>query len=827
MRKILSTILLGFIAFNLFTYSFGTSNESSSTDNDNRSIIEKAIYTHMYNLRYDTIKQYCKTYYATDVTNEQIDSAILNLAKKNDNTKISGGSFLLTYAQLDMRFNQMLWPATHNSFANDFDGEKVVSNYLSKEETGDLNLNIDGAGNNVCTENHRISIEDQIKRGIRCIDIDLGPRMNLGDTIADGIKSLIENAFEKGWQGFKSLFGKAKKPTWDWTDVLGNIDADWSIIECYHRIGFMGRTSINKISNDIKDFLDDNPNEIMVVRVSDLYDGAFGNLDTNDDKFYHLIDKYLENLNEHGLLSQVANYYGDDSTATDKRHEYMFYPGDNFNGKSMQEWPMLKDMILQNKRLVIVLPTYNKIKGDSRTNVKNTDNGSFTDPPGGSEKPYKFSAERININDDQIKSLNEAPHRLLKIDPISDEGVKAGSLEAGKQNNNGRRIYDMVNDYNKILAYKGVNRVVNFVGLDYFFGDKHKDGNRSVDVVDAANRINYENSGLSWNTVTEVDGKSYFNYLSKSKNLGINKYIINAKSDIPDTHPLKFIDKNVWTGTESQNIQGKHVSIIFSKDVMIDGVKLNFFSYEDTVPFEVKITKDGVESSVGVFEIKQDRLSDWYHIPLNGSYQGNKVTLYFKGDRGIHLKEVGFSGSQVKSLVNTDNLVPIDDTFVKWGDKKKYNYHSDQYNINNLEMYSGKTGKSTFMKFDMEPYKSPDKELQKAYLRFKVSDVGSKIDIHIREDRDATDWNETELTGNIAKNFDDHKDVNDFHIQSDGYVKVDVTDAIKNYINSTDQDNKMTFRIYTNSGDWFVIKSSESDTPPIVDLVYKPVEVAN
>ncbi|WDV47010.1 hypothetical protein PV797_04740 [Clostridiaceae bacterium M8S5] len=796
---------------------------------DDSSVIIDAIMHEKGNLRYDAIKNYIKTNESIDVTDDQINEAFTELANRKDTTSITKTSFLLTLGMLDKHFNDMLWPATHNSFSNDPDGDADISNYLSKEEVDDLGLGIVEAGSTINTENHKLSIRDQLGRGIRMIDVDLGPRMITTKTITGGIGSLIKNAFEKAWEGFKSIFTGGKKPKWDWKDILGDIKVDWNIVESYHRIGFFGRTSINTINNSIKDFLDNNPNEIAVIRVSDLYDGVFGTLNTDDDRFYYLIDKYIDNLKSNGLLSQVINYYGDDNVAWDKRHEYMFYPGDNFHDKTMKEWPALKEMVLQNKRLVLILPTYNKIKGDPSTSVKNTDNTSFSNPSGGSDKPYKASIAHLIFDDKKAEEYKNAPYRVLKIDPINDDNIPAGSYEAAKQNNNGRRIYDLVKEFNKRMKDAGVNRVVNFVGLDYFMGDKSKGGIRDVDVVDAANRINFENIGLSWETMKTLNKNLYWNYFNRDE-IYINQDIKSAETNIDGHKGIEFIDKNVWTGTESQNIKDKYLKVEFNNNVIISKVYLNFFSYTDTVPFEVKIKKDdGTEYDIGRFEFKQNRLSDWYEIPVEGDYEASEVIIYFRGTAGLHFKEVAFKGGRPSNKwgeYKTENIVPVADSYVLWGDHIGKNYHYDDYRRNNLEMYkSSINARHVFMKFDMSPLRTPTKDIFKAYLVFDVTDVGSNVDIVVKEDRDAIDWQEDTLTGNIAKHWDDNKDVKSFRIQSNGYVKVDITDGIKNYLASTDQDNLMTFRIYTNSGDWFVIKSRHTSDKPKLEILYKDVKV--
>lgn len=828
MKNKIKKIVVMFLCIMMFSNLFITNYTFAQTNRDD--IIRNAVLTNKNYLRYDSIISTCNKNGLTDVSKNEIDNAIHYVADNNGKVRISDQSFLMTMSMLDNRYNEMLWPGTHNSFTNDADGDP---NYVSIKDANNLSKNIVEAGNIASTENHAISIKEQLNRGIRCIDIDLGPKQTVDGLLGGAVNGLLKEISGAivdsakyvgdkiaGW--FTGHDSHPSKPKFDINSVKGSLKEDFNYVYSYHRIAFMGTTKVSTIIDSIKDFLNENPNDVVTLNISDIYQAfEYIKLDKNNSNAYKLFNLFMKKLDEAGLLRQTANYFGDGHNVTNSTyHEYLLMAGESLHGNSMDEWPLLSDMILNNKRLVIITPTMFRDRNDSKA-YKNMEVISFNDPKPGEDKPYRVSPENLNLNIDNIKNY---PSRLTKVHAFCDQNKPAGDINAGFQNNNGRRVYDLVNTINNKLKENNVKRVLNFYWVDYFLGDKYKGGVRDIDIVDGANRINFEQQGYNWNDIITIDKKLYWDYFDMGTNRTINDYIESATTDIDGHNGYEFIDKNVWTGTESQNVKNKSIVVKLNKEAMINKLYVNYFAYEDEVPIEILLKTGGTSYNVGIKSIKQDRLHDWYSYNLDSYYKADEIKIIFRTDKSIHIKEVALGGTDCNNSYLSKTLLPEDDTFVKWASKSKYNYHKDNYNINNLEVYDGAEDKAAFLKFDMKDFKSLTRKVKKAYLSFKVADINKKVTLKLCEDRDATNWKDTELTGNIAKNFDKHVCTKSMNIQSDGYVKFDVTDQINDYINGSDKDKKMTYRIYTTTNEWFVVKSSETDTPPRLEIYYEEVD---
>lgn len=811
----------GILTLSILLQLFSVQQVVASGNRD--EVIRDAIMSNMELLRYETIMDTCERDGISNVTETEIREQITYLAETEGMTRISDQSFLMTMSMLDDDYDSILWPATHNSFANDPDGDP---NYLSIEDADDMAQGIFDLGQKVSTENHTLSMKEQLNRGIRCIDIDLGPRQSVNGLIGGGIEGFFEELGDTILDVIDNIFGDGDKPSFDIGDVNDNIDLDWNKVDTYHRIAFMGTTRVSKVTDALKDFLDENPNDIVTLRISDMYKGVDTiRLGDNNSRAYELLNKFMKTLDDEGLLDQMANYYGEGQDVnSDNYHEYILNAGENAHGTSMDKWPSLGEMIMSNKRFIIITPTMYRMRGEGEA-YKNTETVSFDKPSSGSDKPYKVSPARISLSDSKVQSLLDNPGRLIKVDAFGDDGKPAGDKGSSNQNNDGRRFYDLAVAYNDLLDDKGVDKVLNFFHVDYFLGNESKGGNQEVDIVDGANRINFEKQGYTWEDVQTIEEDLYWDYFDKESSFTINEYITSAWTDIDGFTGDDFIDQNVWSGTERQDIEGNILRVDFQDEVMVNKLYLNFFAYNDTVPVEVKLRQDGTLYNVGIKSIKQDRLNSWYAYDLNGLYKADQVEITFRTDELIHVKEVAFGGYRVNGNLESTTLTPEADTFVKWANKSGYNYHSDPYDINNMQVYDGEENKATFVKFDMTEFQSPTKEVKRAYLSFRVEDVNKKIKLKLREERDANDWKETELTGDKAADFDHHVFNKEKYVKTNGYVKFEVTDQLLDYLDSSDSDNKMTYKMSTDTNEWFVIKSRETNTPPQLEILYKEVEL--
>lgn len=293
---------------------------------DVNEVITEGVSDNKNALRIENIRQYCISKGFEDVTKEQIIETINELAGRNYKAVINDSPFLMTVSLLNKKLDDLVWPKTAKSYANDTDGTRIVTNYISQNECNRLYL--DNKDDSICTQVQKLSISEQLEAGIRCIELDIGPRMNLKQ-----IKSA------------KAI-------------DMNNVTIDWDIVDCYNRNGLLGRTSIKSIIKSVQEFITTNPNEVLMININNIYDGK-GAVLKKDDKYYNEIQiKFLEILKKEGLLSQAINYMGDDNTVGNDLLARIMYPGKKLEETQISEWPKLSELILNDKRIVIILPEY-------------------------------------------------------------------------------------------------------------------------------------------------------------------------------------------------------------------------------------------------------------------------------------------------------------------------------------------------------------------------------------------------------------------------------------------------------------------------------------
>lgn len=292
--------------------------------------------------------------------------------------------------------------------------------------------NVDGSGYTYLfyggTQNHDLGIRQMLDRGIRYIEVDIG---------------------NSGWLG---------------RDVA-----------CYHRIAALGKTEVSAVAEAVRGFLEENPNEFVYLRICEAYEGGLSVADVQagTEEYESLVERFMEEIRKAGLLDQVSNYYGSlDSVDINA----MMKPGKTYEGREMESWPTLKEMIQSGKRLII------EAKEINSTVVQ-------AEPPANQEHGNVFSVAPQMWGDE---------NSFVVISQCADHGSTAGWRACSVINGDGRRAYEQMKYFENTENAVGYCSVTNVVMIDFFYGAERKGGNLlcDVDIVDAVNRMNLEREGI-------------------------------------------------------------------------------------------------------------------------------------------------------------------------------------------------------------------------------------------------------------------------------------------------------------------------------------------
>ena len=353
------------------------------------------------------------------------------LNKNNDQVFTNSTGFITTFGMLDKKINQIGFAGAHNAFSNNQDRR---SSYAWDTYT---------TYHNIGTENNDISIRKMLDVGYRVIDLDIGDNGN----------------------------GKTGS---------------------YHRYRLSGYSNLvgdNGILNKVNEFLTDNPGEIAIIHLSDVYNGQLNLASLRSNSTYNSgtsehtnqVNNMLNAMKSIGLLEQVYNYTGTNETKHDNIFGLMTKPGVN------AEWPTLKQMLQSNKRLFFV----------TRDNGFGTDIGFNTTV----NDPSTSNEQTVILDEKFMNNLRgESANKSVNLTLTRNYGASAGDKGAAAINNEGRRLYSMLNKINSTIKSNGISKSVNTVFLDYATGNKFQGGWLDVSPVDAVNRANYDNFGYNWNS---------------------------------------------------------------------------------------------------------------------------------------------------------------------------------------------------------------------------------------------------------------------------------------------------------------------------------------
>lgn len=802
-------------------------------------------YVRKKNLRYEDIKANLKQNGFPGVTTEQIDEVLTEMIEEDGAGRKQVGKgtspFVMTMSMLGKRFNEIVWPGTHNSFSNDDDATNQYG-YLSVGEANTLSqsaIDFGELGKKISTENNNISMKEQLNRGIRALDIDLGPRQNFGTIVESAVDSTLGQVGEAIVDGIKFIFtgGKSKPPTMTADTfvrtLIDNIEVDWNNVDMYHRIAAIGVTPVSKLTTALTEFLEENPNEIVSIKISDLYTGPVETTDLkgNDDRGYKLLNMFLKKMDQAGLLEQTANYFGSGVATENNYHEYLLMAAESSHGHSMEKWPMLKDMILNNKRIIIITPEMNRIKGNDNTRNNNTEIAKISRPNGA---PEENAPERISDDQDRWDRLNENPEKLVLLWATDDNNLPAGEFASSNINNDGRRAYDLMKAYNKKLADNNATQIVNFFMTDYFVGLFHRGGNQEVDIVDAANRINLENQGYAWEytDLSQYSTRPYWNYISRAEDTDkdINKYVKNITTTIPNIDPQVFLDGNVWSGTIKQNLKGKKITVHYTRNMNFYFTSFNFIPVSGDIPVKMYVVNGPVRYQI-TGTVEERKNVSWTNVGMSNfrgnPYMGQSLEIVFEGNQELYLKELAIFAlphipKPIPTSYTTETIEPEDDTYVKLGDFRKYTYGPTGNLLVHKSSGLYRHAKESYMEFNLDFAK--DKTIKSAFLEYSVhvEEAGNKLIIN--EKPEFNDWSEETLNGNATNHLDRIGSSNIIIHDTSGRNRVNITDLIREFTTrGNDYDNKMTLKFWTDkvTKDFYIYsKEAESHLRPKLIIEY-------
>lgn len=233
------------------------------------------------------------------VDEQTIESKVNELLNVNGSKIFSDSTgFITTFGMLNQPLDKIGFAGAHNAFSNNQDRRSSFAWDTYK------------TGHSLGTENHKISIKTMLEKGYRVIDLDIGNNGN------------------------------------------GNTG-------CYHRYRLAGYSNLNgnnAILPKIKAFLDENENEIVIIHLSDVYNGTIDLTKLKNQSTYHKgeesynkqLNNLFEDMSNTGLLSMTYNFDGTSGISHDDLYKHMKVPGQDIS------WPTIKEMLQSGKRILFI-----------------------------------------------------------------------------------------------------------------------------------------------------------------------------------------------------------------------------------------------------------------------------------------------------------------------------------------------------------------------------------------------------------------------------------------------------------------------------------------
>ena len=536
-------------------------------------------------------------------------------------------------------------------------------------------------------------------------------------------------------------------------DVVGGssvaaIDANRQNTRFAHKQSIGGHADIDNVLEDLTKWYANNPKSILLLDFGDLrVDSspyASGTADQRD-----------------GIWNVVLNYLNDDSWnnvkpdhGTKPIHEIFNNHMIRTNNDQYQDqlnygFPTLRDMYESGQRIFVMNPWFRPLADDIRYGTVNWNlSGEYSD-----------RIDRLAPSNQQPGVIPET-FRLQRYSLDIDANF-AGNRERSIDNNAGERIYEVV----KATQDNALGWPANILTADYFTAQ------RPVDMVDAANRLNFERFGYDYHHNDWIDERLL------ASNIALNK---EATSVLNDTHDA-FGASNItdgfiatrWMTDESGSCSNAYITIDLGQQKTListfiawvarepDDWTLKGSNDESTWSRITTVPKAGqLRVAQGYWYYDVDNPQSYRYYRINIIETGSKTD----GDDDPHGSSVKAGIWEVKmferplSLLDLPGIfsTPTSDAFVQqgiptvnFGDnttlivKKDDNYLDGHYN------------REAFLKFDLSNISGT---ISSAQLMLFVESVGagSTTTIGISNVEDDT-WTEGGITWNNKPSIGNRK----------------------------------------------------------------------
>ena len=575
-------------------------------------------------------------------------------------------------------------------------------------------------------------------------------------------------------------------------DVVGGSsvaanDANKKNTRFAHKQSIGGHADVDNVFEDLTKWYVNHPKSILILDFSDLRvdnsPGASGTAQQRN-KIWNVIIDYLDddtwnNVTPTHRVKPLHETFNNHMIRTDN---------DEYQDALNYIFPTLRDMYESGQRIFIITPWFRPIADDIRYG---TVNWSLSEE-------YK---ERI----DRLAPSNQRPGAIpgtfrLRRYRLDIDANYAGSRKRSLDNNAGERIYEVV----KATQDNASGWPVNVLAVDYFTAE------RPVDVVDAANRLNFERFGYNYHHDDWIDER-----LSVS-NIALNK---EATSKLNDTHDSfgasNLTDGHIstrWMTDESGSCSNSYITIDLGQQKALRSTAIAWVAREpDNWTLKGSNDKSAWSRITTVPKSNQIRIARgyWYYdIDNSQSYRYYRINIIETGseanshgddNRDPHGSSVNAGIWEVKmfdsslSLLDLPGILstPTSDAFVQqgiptvnFGDnttlmvKKDDNYLGGYYN------------REAFLKFDLSNISGT---IGSAQLMLFVESVGvGSTTIGISSVEDDT-WTEGGITWNNKPSIGNRKDHITFnasdHSRGDRFP-IDVTSQLQ-----TEEDGTLSLKL--------------------------------
>lgn len=545
----------------------------------------------------------------------------------------------------------------------------------------------------------------------------------------------------------------------------------------YHRVPTHGRGTYGDTVEAMDNFLDENPNEVIVIRITDYFKGI-EKVDASEE----LLKEYLKAMDREGLLDKIYNYEGSDADVDN----LLDYKEISYG-----------DMVSKGKNIVFFARSFN-----NDNNIGRQGHGDGI---------------HLIVDSDEVKpERGVKPFFMQEYFPDPDS---AGSLKYSDQNNNGRRLYTFMNTLAENLTeLNGRVKYPSLLSLDYIRNEVH-----DVAPVDAVSRLNLEHHAGGWEQYEE-EGFYWTMDPLPGTNIAPEASLMNSNqgdmNHLVDGHPYNYIDDLDYSSYRAD--------FTFDEPKRFSHVALNFFSFDMPNDYRIEV-KDANGNWIKVTEggdMDYHPGHAWQiiEIPESARIQGDSIRIRFSEDDDMYLSEIAIYVEEAADNtieIRDGNLV---DSYVRLGSYDDDNFgDSEKLVIKEQEGSRDKYWRHTFMKFNGNIPSTVKRATLKFYVRKNDENKATPLIAHSI----SNNWTESNITGERMFDIDGLYDRKHFVggtvlFHDEGWYEMDLT----SYIQECARENKVpNIRIdaFHSSDNAIEIYSSEYDNHskrPVLSIEY-------